>query len=101
MAIGAMRALREAGRAIPDDVAVIGFDDIPEAAYNFPSLSTIRQPMQQVGETATRLLIEAINNPQAEKQEVLMKAKLVRRESCGGRSISDKKGGHGAHEEER
>ncbi|MDH7485874.1 MAG: LacI family DNA-binding transcriptional regulator [Anaerolineae bacterium] len=83
MAIGAMRALSEAGRRIPDDMAVIGYDDIPAAAYCHPSLTTIRQPMQQVGEIATRLLIELINDPATERKEVLLKTELIRRETCG------------------
>jgi len=83
MAIGAMRALREAGRRIPDDMALVGYDDIPAAAYCHPPLTTIRQPMQQVGEVATRLLIELVDDPTVERKEVLMKTELVRRETCG------------------
>jgi DNA-binding LacI/PurR family transcriptional regulator len=84
MAIGAMRALREAGHKIPDDVAIVGYDDIPPAAYSHPPLTTIRQPMQQVGEVATRLLIELIDDPDAKREEVLLKTELVRRGSCWG-----------------
>lgn len=83
MAIGATRALHEAGRRIPDDVAIVGYDDIPAAAYCYPPLTTVRQPMQQVGQVATLLLIESINEPEAEPREVLLKTELVRRESCG------------------
>jgi LacI family transcriptional regulator len=83
MAIGAIRALREAGRRIPDDVAIVGYDDTPEAAYCHPPLTTIHQPMQQVGEVATRLLIESIDDSAAENQEVLLKTELIRRGSCG------------------
>ncbi len=83
MAIGAIRALREAGRRVPQDVAVVGYDDIPVAAYSDPPLTTIRQPMQEVGALATRLLIQAIENPSAVPGgEVLLKAQLVRRGSC-------------------
>jgi DNA-binding LacI/PurR family transcriptional regulator len=83
MAIGAIRALREMGRRVPDDVSVVGYDDIPVAAYCEPPLTTVRQPMREVGETATRLLIEAIAKPNgAGSQEVLLKTELVRRESC-------------------
>ena len=77
-----MRALREQGRGIPDDVAIVGYDDIPMAAYSHPPLTTIRQPMQEVGETATRKLIELIDNPSSEREEILLKTKLVRRGSC-------------------
>lgn len=83
MAIGVTRALHEAGRRIPDDVAIVGYDDIPAAAYCYPPLTTVRQPMQQVGQVATQLLIESINSPDAEPQEILLETELVRRESCG------------------
>jgi len=86
MAIGAMRALREAGRKVPEEVSVVGFDDIPGAAYCEPPLTTVRQPMRQVGEVATRLLIQAIGRPNGgDSQEVLLKTELVRRRSCVSR----------------
>jgi len=84
MATGAIQALRQAGHRIPDDVAIVGYDDIPAAAYCHPPLTTIRQPMQQVGEIATQRLIELIDNPDAERQEILLKTDLVRRGSCSG-----------------
>jgi LacI family transcriptional regulator len=84
MATGAIHALRQAGRRIPDDVAIVGYDDIPAAAYCHPPLTTIRQPMQRVGEIATQRLIELIDNPDAERQEILLKTELVRRGSCNG-----------------
>lgn len=92
MAIGAMRALREAGRRIPDDVALVGYDDIPPAAYCYPPLTTIRQPMQQVGEVATQLLIELINDPAARRKEVLLRTELIRRGTCGTRSDCEEGG---------
>jgi LacI family transcriptional regulator len=82
MAIGALRALREAGLRVPRDVSVIGYDDIPGAAYAVPALTTIRQPMREVGAVAARLLIEAIESPSAAHREVLLKTELIRRESC-------------------
>ncbi|ONK09940.1 LacI family DNA-binding transcriptional regulator [Streptomyces sp. MP131-18] len=57
-ATGALHALRAAGRRVPDDVAVIGFDDIPIAAYTEPPLTTVRQPMRAMGEAAARRMIE-------------------------------------------
>lgn len=100
MAIGAMRAVYEAGRRIPDDLAIVGYDDIPGAAFCYPPLTTIRQPMQQVGEVATQLLLEAIGNPQAEKREVLLKTELVHRESCGGCLRAPPNGVEGGEETE-
>lgn len=82
MAIAAIRALREAGRRVPQDVAVVGYDDIPAAEYCDPPLTTIRQPMREVGEVATRLLIQAIEKPEITQGEVLLRAELIRRCSC-------------------
>lgn len=84
MAIGAIRTLRAAGRAVPGDVAVIGYDDVPVARYYQPTLSTVCQPMRQVGQVAARLLIEMIGDPHAEPREVLLAPTLVGRESTGG-----------------
>lgn len=83
MAIGAIRALREAGRRVPQEVAVVGYDDIPVAEYCDPPLTTIRQPMQEVGKVATRLLIEAIEEGGPTRGAVLLDAELIRRGSCG------------------
>ena len=63
-ALGAIRALREAGRRIPEDVSVIGFDDIQSAAYQNPGLTTIRQPLRQMGMTAAETLVRRITAPQ-------------------------------------
>ncbi|MCI0578195.1 MAG: LacI family transcriptional regulator [Chloroflexi bacterium] len=82
MAIGAIRALSEAGRRVPQDVSVAGYDDIPVAGYCTPPLTTIRQPMQELGALATRLLIQAIEKPGSIRGEVLLKGELVRRDSC-------------------
>ena len=60
-ALGAIRALREAGRRVPEDVSVIGFDDIQSAAYQNPGLTTIRQPLREMGMTAAETLVRRIN----------------------------------------
>src|SRR5581483_6083286 len=59
-AIGAIRAIREAGMRVPEDVSVVGFDDIRDAAYHVPSLTTVRQPLREMGEIAARTLVERI-----------------------------------------
>ncbi len=82
IAIGAMRALHEAGREIPGDVAVVGFDDIPSAAFSTPPLTTIRQPMIQVGQIAIELLIQMIEGTIREGKEVLLEPELVIRQTC-------------------
>lgn len=79
MAMGAMYALREAGLNIPQDISVVGYDDIPAAAYYYPPLTTVRQPMLQVGEVAVRQLIELISKSVTEKRQILLKPELVRR----------------------
>jgi len=83
MAIGAMRALQEAGRRIPDDVAIIGYDGIPMSEFASPPLSTMVQPMQEVGRRAARLLIETIEDPTTPPREILLRAELVCRATCG------------------
>jgi len=63
MAFGALRALREAGLAVPGDIAVVGFDDIPLTASSDPPLTTVRQSMYRLGDVAAKTLIDLINNP--------------------------------------
>jgi len=62
-ALGAIRALRETGRRVPQDVSVIGFDDIQSAAYQNPGLTTIRQPLREMGMTAAEILVQRIGAP--------------------------------------
>ena len=71
-----------AGRLIPQDVAVVGFDDIPFARYLSPALTTVRAPIEEVGREAVRQLVRLINGEQAEAL-TLMPTELVIRESCG------------------
>ncbi|MDQ0956646.1 DNA-binding LacI/PurR family transcriptional regulator [Streptomyces sp. B4I13] len=66
MAIGLIRALTEAGRRVPEDVSVVGFDDIPVAAYVTPPLTTIRQPFDVVAQEGIKRLVHIIENPQAD-----------------------------------
>lgn len=84
-AIGAIRALRDAGMEVPDDVAVIGFDDIPSAAYNTPSLTTIRQPLRRMGEIAAQTLLNRLRQAGASSREVAVEPELVIRESTTSR----------------
>ncbi|WP_202919136.1 LacI family DNA-binding transcriptional regulator [Saccharothrix deserti] len=66
MAIGVIRALLEAGRRVPDDVSVVGFDDIPLSAFVTPPLTTVRQPFDAVAEEGLNLLVHAIEKPEAD-----------------------------------
>ena len=61
-AIGAIRALREAGKRVPEDVSVVGFDDIQSAAYQNPGLTTVRQPLREMGVAAAEALLKRIND---------------------------------------
>ena len=81
VAIGAIRILRSLGRRVPQDVAVIGFDDIPWAALIEPSLSTIRQPVAELGECAVVTLIKRIGNPDMKPLHQLLPVTLVERAS--------------------
>jgi LacI family transcriptional regulator len=83
MAIGAMRAIREARLRIPDDIAVVGFDDIPLAALSDPQLTTVRQHVYQFGISAVELLTDLIENGLTPRRRVIMATELVIRESCG------------------
>lgn len=66
MAIGVIRALLEAGKRVPGDVSVVGFDDTPVAAYVTPPLTTVRQPFDAMAAEGLRLLVHAIEHPQAD-----------------------------------
>ena len=83
-AIGAMRAFRDAGLRIPEDVSVVGFDDIQAAAYLTPRLTTVRQPLRQMGEMAAKQLLMRISNHKGKTpQLILLAPELVVRESTG------------------
>jgi LacI family transcriptional regulator len=83
MAIGAMRAVREAGLGIPEDVAFVGFDDLPLASVSRPALTTVRQPVNQFGSSAVEILIDLIDNGISPARRVIMVTELVVRGSCG------------------
>jgi LacI family transcriptional regulator len=80
-AIGAIRAIREHGLSVPDDISVVGFDDIQNSAYNNPSLTTIRQPMHQMGAIAARTLLQRIRGKEESLQTLTVLPELIIRES--------------------
>jgi LacI family transcriptional regulator len=82
MAIGALHALHEMGIRVPGDIAIVGFDDIPAAAHAWPPLTTVRQPMQEVGRLAARRLIESIQRPEEQEKEILLTTELIIRASA-------------------
>jgi LacI family transcriptional regulator len=82
-ALGAMDAARECGLRIPDDISIIGFDDIPQASFVYPKLTTVRQPLEQMGQIAVKMLLERIENRSCPPQRVTLATQLVIRDSCG------------------
>jgi LacI family transcriptional regulator len=81
-AFGVLDAIHEAGLHIPGDISVIGFDDIPLASLAYPKLTTVRQPLVQIGQVAVRLLIEKLENPEKEARRVTLATELIVRDSC-------------------
>ena len=88
MAAGAYRAIAEAGLTIPRDVLVIGFDDVRGARWLHPSLTTIHQPMEQMGRVAAETLLKLINDPQFVVERIELPTTLVVRQSCRPRAAS-------------
>ena len=80
-AIGAIRALRDANLRVPDDISVVGFDDIKAAAYHNPSLTTIRQPLHDMGQSAARILLQRIQGFKEYPKEFAVPPELIIRES--------------------
>jgi len=79
-AIGAIRAIREAGLEVPTDVSVVGFDDIEAANYHSPTLTTVRQPLKEMGEIAAKTLMQAIESKRG-ADEIAIKPQLMVRQS--------------------
>lgn len=82
-AMGAIWAFREAGLRIPGDVSVVGFDDIPAAAFGNPALTTVRQPLLRMGQIAAQTLIERIEKRGTHQSEIAIEPEFVVRESTG------------------
>ncbi|HET8824148.1 MAG TPA: LacI family DNA-binding transcriptional regulator [Terriglobales bacterium] len=80
-AIGAIRAIREAGMRVPEDISVVGFDDIQAATFHSPSLTTVRQPLHQMGEIAAKVLLDRLDGKEDWPKQVAVKPELVVRES--------------------
>jgi LacI family transcriptional regulator len=81
-AIGAMEAAREAGVRIPEDLSVVGFDNIPESAYINPSLTTVDQFIDQMGHVATEMLIDLIQGTSLDSDQHKIETQLIVRDSC-------------------
>jgi LacI family transcriptional regulator len=85
MTLGAMRAIREAGLAIPADVALIGFDDLDWTTLVDPPLTVVAQPVAELGRVAAELLLERLDGEMAPPRRVRLRTSLVVRQSCGER----------------
>jgi LacI family transcriptional regulator len=83
MAIGGLEVLERRGVRVPEDVAVVGFDGIPLGRVVRPGLTTVTQPMRQLGETAVDLLVERLADPTREPRSVMLPVAQTRRASCG------------------
>jgi len=80
-AIGAIRAIRDQGMRVPEDISVVGFDDIQSAAFQNPSITTIRQPLHEMGTIAARILLQRVRGESAVPQTLSVLPELVIRES--------------------
>jgi DNA-binding LacI/PurR family transcriptional regulator len=91
-AIGAIRALREAGLNVPEHISVVGFDDIQNAAYQNPALTTVRQPLREMGRIAAETLLRRINRPSRhmEGNERTVEPELIIRETTSPPSLRGK-----------
>jgi LacI family transcriptional regulator len=88
MALGALRALRNAGKRVPEEVAVVGFDDMPQAATANPPLTTVRQPIQRAGALAVEMLIDILENGVDPPRRIILPTELVIRDSCGSQLVA-------------
>jgi len=91
MAMGVMRACRKLGIHIPQDLALVGFDDISQASYSEPPLSTVRQPRYFMGQVAMNMLFALLSGSWPSSETVFLEPELIIRESCG--CMGTKKGG--------
>lgn len=83
MAMGAIRAIKQAGLSVPEDIAIVGYDDLPPARMTSPSLTTIRQPIHRFGVKAVEILLDVIENGKEPARQIVFDTKLIVRESCG------------------
>jgi LacI family transcriptional regulator len=82
MAMGVMDAVRNRGFRVPDDISVVGFDDIPQASVVRPGLTTVSQPLEKMGRVATQMLLDLFRNKEKTDNRIELPTELVIRESC-------------------
>jgi DNA-binding LacI/PurR family transcriptional regulator len=81
MAIGAIRAIFEARMSVPDDISIIGLDDLEVAAYQVPPLTTVRQSFAEIATLAVRLLLEILEGKEPEESQIVIEPVLIERQS--------------------
>jgi LacI family transcriptional regulator len=82
-AIGAMKAFQEAGLHVPEDISVVGIDDISIASFSIPPLTTVRQPLEKMGRIAAQTLLDMIEGRVAFVPEIAVEPELISRRSAG------------------
>ena len=82
-AMGVIDAVKDAGLHVPEDISVIGFDDVPEAKHLSPSLTTVQQPLEQMGRTATQRLLKQLQTPNLPGDRIEISTQLIIRDSSG------------------
>jgi LacI family transcriptional regulator len=82
---GAIQAIEDAGLRVPDDIAIVGFDDLDVATKINPNLTTVQQPIQDKGEAAVKLLVDLITGSVTGPQRIILPTRLVIRDSCGAK----------------
>jgi LacI family transcriptional regulator len=87
MAVGAYRAIIETGKRIPDDISVLGFDGIDIGHYLSPSLTTVRQPIREIGKKSAEMLLQMMNGDRIYTRKLIMAHEIVERESCRDLSV--------------
>ena len=89
MAIGAISAVKEQGLKVPDDIAIVGFDDLEISRIVEPQLTTINQPRFEIGKKAMELLLMRIKNETIKNEKLVLEYELIIRDSCGGKIIKN------------
>lgn len=88
MAMGALQALRDANLRVPEDIAVVGYDDLPPATQVNPPLTTIRQPIEETGYLAVEMLIQILSGEAPASRQLILPVELVVRASCGATQLA-------------
>ena len=83
MALGAIYAVQESGLMVPDDIAIVGYDDQPIASFVRPAITTITLPCYEMGKASARLLLNLMENKVSDPEEIKVPGNLIIRQSCG------------------